>query len=113
MSYITRGTIQVRKKSSLVTALITPNQDYRVKHRDEEYTVLLTENGDKALARIVDKEYTFEDKVEGILVGILVEAASRSIAVEVEIEHVPGKSSGSDVYKIVAVTMPATVTKQS
>jgi hypothetical protein len=104
--------IQVTAKRSGLKAVITLLSDYCLKHGGKDYTVLV-ENGGKTaagapsaskpgvLALAAEEEYVVDTNVRDVLIP----AASRSVAVEVEIEILTG-SAPPGTYEIVAVKMP-------
>ncbi|HUJ20411.1 MAG TPA: hypothetical protein VLX58_02765 [Bryobacteraceae bacterium] len=112
MGYVAHGTVQVKQqKKGNLAVLINPIPEYRVKHKDKEYTVLvqaLDATGVASQARIfpVDKPY----EVDSLSLGdTLKQAAFSGIKVELEVEF-KSKPEG-EVVAVVAVLIPATSPK--
>lgn len=103
MSYITQGTIQVEcvtKTKGKVSIVISPSNDYAVKHKKKDYVVFISEGDLKSL--VFEKETPFE-VTNNRAIDILIHAAVSQIVVEVEVNE---KAKPDGKTEIVAVRVP-------
>ncbi len=101
--YVTQGTIQLVQEGATTTVRITPTKEYLASRDKKEYTVFLAASapadgklGDAKVGKIPFKLALVDG---GGMLQLLIAAASKQIAVEIEID---------DDSQITSVTMPAT-----
>jgi hypothetical protein len=100
MDYVTQGTVQVEFSGTTIDVMINPVQEFTVRYRDKDYTVFMADEPNEEGPKAFEKAHKF--KAPKNLERPLIDAASKSIAVEIKIDS-------SKAPKIVSVKIPATL----
>lgn len=98
MTYVTRGKVQITINGTTITAQISPNQDYTIKHNGENFIIFFNDSATETDIRRKDIDFIFERA----LIGPLTTAAVMNTCLEITID---GKGSTT----IIGVKIPATL----
>src|SRR5208282_4515674 len=109
-NYVTQGTVQVVLKSTKKTEiLISPTQDYNVKHVKEDYIAFINvSNGPACEAKLFKKAQLFAT-VKNDFETVLTSAAFQAIPIEltITIEPTPPNPNDPVPIDIVSVRIPS------
>ena len=99
-----QGTVRVKQEGRQITVMINPICDYKVHHKEKNYTVFVSDDGQTH--RMLPAETWFE--VDESVRTLLVQAAFSQVKVEIAVEEVAGTPT---LYRVTGLQLPSPVSK--